>query len=70
MKPLEFKIQGDFIELAQLLKVCGIAETGGHAKLLIKNSGVLVDGKIELRRGCKIRPGQSVAFESAVIHLT
>jgi len=70
MKNIPFKIQDETIELAQLLKVCGLAETGGHAKFIIQNGEVKVDGQVELRRGCKIRPGQTVTAPDAVITLT
>lgn len=70
METITFKIQGQFIELAQLLKVCGLCETGGHAKLIIKSGEVQVDGQVELRRGCKIRPGQTVRYADSLIALT
>jgi len=70
METIEFKIQGEFIELAQLLKVCGLCQTGGHAKLIIKSGEVQVDGQTELRRGRKIRPGQNVRYAESVITLT
>ena len=70
MDTVEFKIQGEFIELAQLLKACGLAETGGHAKQVIQNGEVQVNGLIETRRSCKIRPGQTVRFGGNTVKLT
>jgi ribosome-associated protein len=59
----EFELEkNDFIELNDLLKVTGMCESGGIAKILITDGKVMVDGKIELRRRCKIRTGQIVAF--------
>jgi ribosome-associated protein len=60
----QFKLEGhEFIELCNLLKVTGLCESGGLAKLLIGDGQVKVDGKIELRKRCKIRQGQIVEFE-------
>ena len=69
MDSIEFKIQGDTIELAQLIKACGLAGTGGYAKLAIQNGEVLVNGIPELRRSCKLRPGQTVTFGENMITL-
>jgi ribosome-associated protein len=53
----------EFIELNNLLKVTGLCESGGLAKILIGDGQVKVDGKTELRKRCKIRTGQVVEFE-------
>ena len=56
-----FELTGEYITLCNLLKVCGVADTGGVAKLMIIDGDVEVDGQIELRKGCKIRAGQIVS---------
>jgi ribosome-associated protein len=56
-----FELAGEYITLCNLLKVCGVADTGGAAKLMIIDGEVEVDGQIELRKGCKIRAGQTVS---------
>ena len=53
----------EFIELNNLLKVTGLCESGGLAKILIGDGQVRVNGKVELRKRCKIRTGQVVEFE-------
>jgi len=53
----------EFIELNNLLKVMGLCESGGMAKILISEGRVKVDGNVELRKRCKIRKGQAVEFE-------
>lgn len=55
-----FKIEGEYIELIALLKVTGIAETGGVAGILVTQGEVMVDGVIELRKRAKLRPGMKV----------
>lgn len=55
-----FHLQGDFIELNVLLKLLGLAPSGGAAKALIGDGAVTVDGTIETRIRRKLRPGQTV----------
>jgi ribosome-associated protein len=38
----------------------GLADSGGSAKLMVASGAVTVDGKVELRKTCKIRAGQVV----------
>jgi len=65
---IEFELDGhDYIELHSLLKVTGLCESGGVAKLLISDGLVQVDGAIETRKRCKIRTGQIVNFDGQQI---
>jgi ribosome-associated protein len=48
------------ITLGQLLKLAGVAETGGHAKELVLDGAVTVNGQEERRRGRKLRPADIV----------
>lgn len=50
-------LKGDFITLAQALKVSDLAESGGAAKNLIKSGEALVNGVLEMKPGCKLRAG-------------
>jgi ribosome-associated protein len=64
----EFALDGhEFIELHKLLKVTGVALSGGEAKVLVAEGLVCVDGALELRKRCKIRPGQIVVCNSNTI---
>jgi len=59
----EFWLEGrEFIELQNLLKIKGLCASGGMAKSVIAEGLVTVDDKVELRKRCKIRPGQIVEF--------
>jgi len=66
----EFKIEGDYIELMALLKVLGIAETGGHAKHIVDSGEVIRNGQVELRRRAKLVPGDLIQLEYIKIRLT
>lgn len=61
METLEFQLRGDHVALCDLLKLSGIADSGGQGKLMIANGEVSVDGRPESRKTAKIRAGQTVA---------
>lgn len=59
----EFNLKGrDYIALNDLLKIAGLCESGGAAKVVIAAGKVKVGGQIELRKSCKIRSGQVVEY--------
>ncbi|MDW7668627.1 MAG: S4 domain-containing protein YaaA [Bacillota bacterium] len=51
---IEIKIEGEFIKLQQFLKYIDAAQTGGHAKILINDGNVRVNGEVEYQRGKKL----------------
>jgi ribosome-associated protein len=65
----EFKIDGEYIELLQLLKATGIAQTGGHAKWIIDSGEILRNNEIETRKRAKLRSGDVIQIESITINL-
>lgn len=60
---IEIPINTEYIRLGALLKLASIAESGVHAKIMILNEEVMVNGEIEIRRGKKIREGDIVEVE-------
>lgn len=69
MEKIKFSIKGEFIELIQLLKATGLAETGGHAKSLVDEGLVLRNGEIELRKRAKLVTGDVIEIENYQIIL-
>jgi ribosome-associated protein len=57
---MEFVLKGEFIPLCDLLKIIGVANSGGQGKAMVADGLVTVDGLIELRKTAKIRKGQTV----------
>jgi len=55
-----FKIEGEHIELIQLLKAIGLAQTGGHAKMIVNEEMVVRNGEIETRKRAKLIPGDII----------
>jgi ribosome-associated protein len=70
MRQLDFPLRGEFITLDALLKVTGLAASGGGAKAMVADGRVQVDGREELRKTCKIRAGQVVAVTGVRIRVT
>lgn len=59
-------INPPFIKLDAFLKLCDVAQTGGHAKILIQDGAVEVNGEICDQRGRKIKDGDVVRFENTI----
>lgn len=57
------KIQTEYIKLGQFLKFSGIITNGGEAKNLLEEGLILVNNKVELARGKKLFPGDTVVFD-------
>lgn len=55
-----FKIEGEYIELIQLLKAIGLANTGGHAKMIVDQEMVVRNGEIETRKRAKLISGDII----------
>ena len=60
MDTIQFTLRGEHVALCDLLKLTGIADSGGQGKLMIVNGDVTVDGRPESRKTAKIRAGQTV----------
>jgi len=59
------KITTEYIKLDSFLKAVNEAASGGEAKILITEGGVAVNDSIELRRGRKLRPGDTVTVNGS-----
>lgn len=69
MQTLDFELDRDHVELNQLLKLVGLADSGGQGKALVASGAVTVDGVVELRKTAKIRAGQVVRLGDAEIRV-
>lgn len=65
----QIKIDTDFIKLDAFLKLCGVVSTGGHAKAVILDGEVSVNGDVCLARGKKLRTGDKVRFDGTVFEV-
>ena len=62
-----FQIHSPFIKLDQFLKFTGLAETGGHAKEIVEQGIVRVNGEPCTMRGKKLYPGDQVQVEDYLL---
>jgi ribosome-associated protein len=69
MPPLQFTLTGDYVELHNLLKLMGLADSGGAAKARVAMGDVTVDGRLETRKTAKIRAGQVVKIDGQTIRV-
>ena len=58
------KINTNYIELQQFLKLTNWISSGGEAKIAVKKLKIKIDGLDENRRGRKIYPGSIVEIEN------
>ncbi len=56
----EIRIAGDTIRLGQLLKLCGLVDSGAQVKELLAGIGASVNGEPETRRGRQLHRGDTV----------
>ena len=65
----EFQLTSEYIELVKLLKLLRIAETGGHAKILVEEGNVFLNGQKEFRKRAKLRSGDEVQIFNEKIRI-
>ena len=61
-----FKVDGEYIELMALLKAVGIAQTGGHAKMIVDEGNVIRNGSRASKTGQMQK--KAMKFKSIRIH--
>ncbi len=66
----EFKLTSEYIELIKLLKLLRIAETGGHAKIIVEDGEVSLNGIQEFRKRAKLRSGDKIKVMGEEILIT
>ena len=67
---IEVPIRDETIRLGQLLKLAGVVDDGAHARSLIEDGEVSVDGEVERRRGRQVHPGSAVDLGGTLIRVT
>jgi ribosome-associated protein len=69
MTEVRFTLEGEYVELNQLLKLVGLCDSGGIGKQMVASGIVSVDGRPELRKTAKIRRGQRVMLQNVLIRI-
>lgn len=65
----EIEIRTDIIKLDQFLKFAGFAETGGHAKEIVAEGAVFVNGACCMQRGRKLKKGDIIRLDEFEIKI-
>lgn len=68
-KRKQLKIDTDFIRLDSALKYADIAVTGGHAKIIIGDGEIKIDGEPCTMRGKKLRQGDSFEYNKTIYEI-
>lgn len=66
---IQFDLTTEYVELCNLLKLVGLADSGGRGKTMVAEGLVKVDGLIETRKTAKIRTGQTVVVGNQTINI-
>lgn len=69
MEDITFELTQEYIAVCDLLKLVGIADSGGQGKVMVAEGLVYVDGELEFRKTAKIRAGQTVECMQTTIHV-
>jgi ribosome-associated protein len=69
MQEQTVELATEWIALCDLLKIAGVADSGGAGKALVASGAVRVDGQPELRKTRKVRPGQTVELAGVRIRV-
>lgn len=69
MRIREVEISDDMIRLGQFLKLAGLAENGAHARELVEDGEVTVNGRVEVQRGKQLHGGDVVAVGPEKVRL-
>jgi ribosome-associated protein len=70
MPTITFQLNAEHVALCDLLKLTGVAASGGQGKALVAAGQVQVDGQSESRKTAKIRAGQVVQCGDTRIEVT
>ncbi len=63
MREVDFKIEGDYIELIKLLKATHITPSGAEAKHLVESGAITRNGEAESRKRAKIVAGEKIVVK-------
>jgi ribosome-associated protein len=64
---IEFKLEGEFIPLIQLLKATNLVLTGGEAQMVVTDGEVKYNGEIDYRKRLKVKRGDLIEFNGKQI---
>ena len=69
-KTVSVPLEGEFIRLDDVLKTAGAVNTGGHAKIVIQDGEVKLNGEVCIQRGKKLHAGDKAEFNSVIYEVS
>jgi len=66
---IEFKVEGDYIQMIQLLKATNLVQTGGEAQIVVAEGEVKYNGEVDYRKRLKVKKGDLVEFRGNKIKI-
>ena len=66
---IEFKVEGDYIQMIQLLKATNLVQTGGEAQIIVAEGEVKYNGEVDYRKRLKVKKGDLVEFRGNKIKI-
>lgn len=64
-----FKVEGEFIQMIQLLKALNWVEHGGMAQRVVEEGLVKYNGEVDFRKRLKVKQGDIVEFEGMKVEV-
>ena len=64
---MQIEIKDEYIKLGQAMKLAGLVSSGVDAKFVIQDGQVKVNGEMEVRRGRKLKSGDSFEFDNTLV---
>jgi ribosome-associated protein len=62
-KTMSVSIHDEYITLGQLIKLVKLIKSGGEEKAFLAMHDITVNGEKEIRRGRKVRPGDTLVID-------
>lgn len=66
---LKFTLNGEYIQLIQLLKATNLVQSGGEAQMVVLEGKVKHNGEVDYRKRLKVRRGDIVEFNGQKIEV-
>ena len=66
---IDFKLEGEFIPMIQLLKATDLVSSGGEAQTVVEQGFVKYNGQIDYRKRLKVKKGDVVEFNNQQINI-
>ena len=66
---IEFKLEGAYIQMIQLLKATNMVSSGGEAQTVVVKGLVKYNGIVDFRKRLKVKLGDVVTFEGKTIKI-